>query len=342
MERDTMDRSRRLKDLYRQAQRREQHSLAAALVEGQRITEAPAAGAPQLLEQAYSLRAEGRTTEAAWVAWRCRSDYPATSADAVVLLRELDEAIPGLLFDDHLVWVTTRAVVSGGSWLDLSTELRPLPAAWDSEVLRHFSGLLRNRRARVLLDVGANTGSFALLGSVHPGLECHAVEPSPVTAAMLRRHLALNALDAVTTVHECALSNTTGTGVLKSPQQTGLATLGSGNHLQEHVDTEVDTFRLDDLAQARGFDRLDAIKIDTEGHELRVLQGAERTIERWRPVILLEAVDVMMDRHGYARGDLQAFLERYDYVLSEVGTEDIVARPATRGGHGTSNGPVTG
>jgi FkbM family methyltransferase len=221
--------------------------------------------------------------------------------------------------------------VSGGSWLDLSTERRPLPAAWDSEVLRHFSGLLRDRRASVFLDVGANTGSFTLLGLVHSGLECHAFEPSPATAAMLRRHIDLNALDTVTTVHECALSDTTGTGVLKSPQQTGLATLGSGEHLSERHDFEVDTFRLDDLPEARSFGRVDAIKIDTEGHELRVLQGAEEMIERWRPMILLEAVDVMMDRHGYAPRDLQEFFERHEYSVSKVGTEDIVALPTTGG-----------
>jgi FkbM family methyltransferase len=304
--------------------------LAAAILAFRQQLEFQASSAQQLIEFAEALRREGDTRGAAIAAWNCLNDFPEAAAQATVILDQLNEPLPGLLFLDHVAWVTSRACISGGSWLKLPSDFQCLPTAWDGEVLQYFSRLLRDRGASAFLDVGANSGSFALLGLVNSGVECHAVEPNPAIASLLRLHITLNSLDAVTTVHRCALSNTTGKGVLKSPRQTGLATLGDAAHLPDRDDLDVDTFRLDDLVEEHGISRIDAIKIDTEGHELQVLEGAERVIAEWCPVILFEAADEMMTRHGYSRDQLSGFLLERDYTLSDVGTEDMVAFPAHR------------
>ena len=55
------------------------------------------------------------------------------------------------------------------------------------------------------------------------------------------------------------------------------------------------------------------IKIDVEGHELAVLRGAERTLARCRPTLLLEAED----RHrAHAVETVRAFLAGLDYALT--------------------------
>lgn len=321
-----MSRAEGLAGLSAEARGRGEPTVAAALLAFAQVMDAPTESAQHLLDTAEGLRHGGDGVRAAMTAWRCLDDFPASAGEARRLLHELDETIPGLLFDNHVAWVSTRAIVAGGSWLQ-SPEPKLLPTAWDIEVLGYFSRLLEDRHATTFVDVGANSGSFALLGTVHPGLVCHAAEPNPTVASLLRHNVAVNDLSAVTMVHECAFSDVTGTGVLGLPTQTGLATLGTVDHMPERNELTVQLLPLDDLVEQCGVGQIDAIKVDTEGHELLVLRGAVGVIERWRPVLLLEAVDTMMGRHGYSRRELHDFLDSHHYSVRRVGTEDIVAFP---------------
>jgi len=73
--------------------------------------------------------------------------------------------------------------------------------------------------------------------------------------------------------------------------------------------------RLDDLLPDD--QRIDFVKIDVEGAELGVLRGAERAIERWRPVILFESGPGGAERCGFSRGELFEFFAArgYDVLL---------------------------
>jgi FkbM family methyltransferase len=58
-------------------------------------------------------------------------------------------------------------------------------------------------------------------------------------------------------------------------------------HLHRHM-TEVPAVRLDDWVERSGMSRLDFIKMDVEGAESHVLQGAAATLQRFRPILLTE------------------------------------------------------
>lgn len=62
------------------------------------------------------------------------------------------------------------------------------------------------------------------------------------------------------------------------------------------------------------FEEVDAIKIDVEGSELLVMQGAKDTIERCRPSIQVEIVPKQCNLFGYEPQDLYDFMAQYDYV----------------------------
>ena len=62
------------------------------------------------------------------------------------------------------------------------------------------------------------------------------------------------------------------------------------------------------------FEEVDAIKIDVEGSELLVMQGAKDTIERCRPSIQVEIVPKQCNLFGYESQDLYDFMAQYDYV----------------------------
>src|SRR6056300_699863 len=71
------------------------------------------------------------------------------------------------------------------------------------------------------------------------------------------------------------------------------------------------------------FQDVDAIKIDVEGSELLVIQGAEETIDRCRPSVQVEIVPKQCTLFGYDPQDLYDFMAQYDYVCVSA-----VRRPA--------------
>lgn len=210
-------------------------------------------------------------------------------------------------------------VILGSTFLDLAARLAGPKALlkldlWRTARWRNFEPefyllefLVDRRRAAV--DVGANEGIYAARFS-QLCRRVHCFEPIPWFAARLKRTLG----DRVV-VHETALSNTAGEAWLRVPydgetELDGLSTLEAGNPLREATHTRIlscRTEKLDDAVQ----EPIGFVKIDVEGHELAVLEGAVETIARDMPVFLVEserrhnprAPEAVFDffvRHGYS------------------------------------------
>lgn len=118
------------------------------------------------------------------------------------------------------------------------------------------------------------------------------------------------------TVHDVALSNTN-TGSIDIVDH-----LDHGGH--NHVvpeGTEVNLRNSQQLVSvpkrtidSYKFDNVDAIKIDVEGSELMVMQGARHTIEKHRPSVQVEIVPKQCGIFGYEPQDLYDFFKDLDYV----------------------------
>jgi FkbM family methyltransferase len=140
--------------------------------------------------------------------------------------------------------------------------------------------------ARAAVDVGANEGHYAgRMAQLTQRVHCF--EPIPWFAEALRRKL-----DPRVEVHEAAVSNREGEGVLRIPyrgetEMHGTSTLETGNALEgsDRVrEVPVKLVRLDDVVREPvGF-----LKVDVEGHELAVLEGAARILREDQPVVLVE------------------------------------------------------
>ena len=140
----------------------------------------------------------------------------------------------------------------------------------------------------VTVDVGANYGIYTRKLS-QLSSRVHAFEPSHKTAELLRRTSAPNV-----NVHEIALSDQSGNADLFIPRDHdellyGLASLEprQASSDQGVVSTKVRTDRLDAIVR----EGVAFVKIDVEGHELNVLNGAIELLERSQPVFLVEAED---------------------------------------------------
>ena len=94
------------------AQGRGQHPMAHALREFAELARHTPYAACELLAASKQLEKQGEPARAAMLAWLCRDDFPEAAADAAALLHRIDTLIPGVLFGDHLVWVSSRALAA--------------------------------------------------------------------------------------------------------------------------------------------------------------------------------------------------------------------------------------
>ena len=160
-------------------------------------------------------------------------------------------------------------------------------------------------REKSCLDIGANVGVYSELMSRYCD-KVHAFEPNPKIYSILQRCAAHNV-----ECHQIALSDIDGNGELRIPRSIkGHSNQGSSLSkvkVSDNFDViTVPTTRLDSLDLGTiGF-----IKIDVEGFELNVLQGAIDTLAKNRPTLLIE----MEERHTrQPLEQLVSSVESYDY-----------------------------
>ena len=141
------------------------------------------------------------------------------------------------------------------------------------------------------IDVGANVGLFSLVLARASGGsgEIHSFEPFPESLERLRDNLARNGADNVT-VHPFALSDDTGTVQLGAGHDPAfLSIVGDPGADNAIASLPVETRMLDDVWDPGTMPPASFIKIDVEGAELKVLNGARELIARDTPALLIEA-----------------------------------------------------
>jgi FkbM family methyltransferase len=155
------------------------------------------------------------------------------------------------------------------------------------------------------VDIGANVGSVAgqLCRAVGDQGLVWAFEPIPRNLDRLHALASVNALSQLR-IFPSALSSATGTATIR------LAGEGSSGHASftaswiDKGELEVRTERLDDLTAEVDDNRpLRLVKLDVEGFEQQVLEGAEATLRRFRPLVYCEFNDITGYRPapGYER-----------------------------------------
>lgn len=146
----------------------------------------------------------------------------------------------------------------------------------------------------VFIDAGANIGLFTMLASRWVGSRGRVIsfEPSRREFDRLQQHVERNALDNVVAM-PVALGDRDGTALLHvaDTTQSGLNTLANQFAYEAVAEAYTETVpvaRLDDVLAGEGVEHVGAIKIDVEGGEHQVLEGARQSIVRDRPSLLLE------------------------------------------------------
>ena len=183
-------------------------------------------------------------------------------------------------------------------------------------VLKYIAARLRNEGRIVIFDVGANTGRYSAeaVGCFGANLGLYAFEPALETFELLRQNLA--SFENVQCFNfgfgDCEESRT----LYSFAGQSGLSSVYDRFHLNQSngnssrkKEEVIGLKTVDGFCAEQGIKRVMLLKLDVEGHELKILHGARRLIEA-------SAIDFIQFEFGGTNVDSRTFLHDFVDVLS--------------------------
>jgi FkbM family methyltransferase len=188
----------------------------------------------------------------------------------------------------HEIHYRVRYMDNHGRSILKSGLLEPAQTRWLTRVARknHFDGFM---------DIGSCFGYYSVWLALKANIpECWAFEPNPDNYSRLSDHIARNSLQDRIKIYNLALSDQTGEIAfhLAEPTHPGASKVitdaTAATHHDMHV-IEVLAQPLDSIITLRGKQLL--LKIDVEGYELAVLQGAKQLLTHNAAFIQIESFE---------------------------------------------------
>ncbi len=173
----------------------------------------------------------------------------------------------------------------------------------------------------VIFDIGANAGVMSLFFSQKaPGGFVHAFEPTTYAYNKLHRNLELNPLLAKRiTVTQCFISSTSSeSSDLKAFSSWPLDSSEDKHAIHGGVVKSTDgipSITIDDYCESHSIDKIDFVKIDTDGHEYEVLSGMKETLRQFKPPVIFEIGLYIMDEHNISFSHYGNFFSALDYRI---------------------------
>jgi FkbM family methyltransferase len=184
----------------------------------------------------------------------------------------------------------------------------------ETDIIAELFSTTELRRTGCMIDVGAHFGT-SLAPFLDMGWKIFAFEPDESNRAKLIHRLSTHVNKHLVSLDSRCVSNTSRKGVpfFTSEQSTGISGL-SAFHATHRESQAVNTTTLADFFANSDLPEIDFLKVDTEGHDLFVLQGFPW--ERGKPVVIeCEFEDSKTVPLGYSFHDLSRFLFEKGYTV---------------------------
>ena len=173
------------------------------------------------------------------------------------------------------------------------------------------------KKNAIILDIGANIGNHSIYWVVKSDAKrVYSFEPIQDTFKILKKNVEINNLNNKIKIFNIGLSDQKINGSISSynPKNIG------GTVVKQNSNGNLLLDKLDNIKIEE--DRADFVKIDVEGHELEVLQGARNTLLKYKPIVFIETfpdkkpkVHEYLTNLGYRLE--RSFINNYLYVFGE-------------------------
>ncbi|HEV2443846.1 MAG TPA: FkbM family methyltransferase [Steroidobacteraceae bacterium] len=185
----------------------------------------------------------------------------------------------------------------------------------------------------LFVDIGANVGSYTVLASGAVGARCVAFEPAPRAYRALLDNLRLNDLMARVEARNECLASAAGEAEFTTDLDVCNHVVAESTGSNATVRVAVTTL---DIALAKRAPTI--LKIDVEGYETRVLEGADQTLRSPALRAVLMELNGSGARYGFDDRHLHERMLRYDFAPAEYDPQRRELR--RREWHGSSEGNV--
>ncbi|UCC22923.1 MAG: FkbM family methyltransferase [Planctomycetota bacterium] len=225
--------------------------------------------------------------------------------------------------DEHGVWFKTKYGFSVYSNLKdriLKLDVNPEWEEMESSFILH-----NLKDGDVFIDVGANIGYFSMLAAGQKAALVLAIEPIPTTYEILDMNIKYNRLTEAIQPLNIALGS-------RSHTAKFTYALGPKNHAEYQVNNihsnlptiDVTVVTLDSLLRSRNkINKVDFIKVDIEGCEYDFLLGAKKSIETFKPMIMMEIEEPRLAKYNATAQEVFAFMDSLGYKYLSVGKDSI-------------------
>lgn len=156
---------------------------------------------------------------------------------------------------------------------------------YELEMLRDMAARLQ--AGDLVLDIGANIGNHALYLANVVGCEVHAFEPNKHLCEAIKQSAILNSIEDAIIVHQVGAASKSGFAHFDKVDESNLGAQSLEVSLSKH--DEIKLVSLDEFVFSKP---VTAIKIDVEGMELSVLDGALSLLKKDKPLLYVEALTI--------------------------------------------------
>lgn len=224
---------------------------------------------------------------------------------------------------------------------------------------RYSSHLWRalSSHSKVVFDIGANSGVYTLMTkTINPAATVYSFEPINRIFTLLQKNVELNGFKNVHLLNR-AVSNHVGVMQINdvadgnlyeaSLEQSYIDNLTYDKSKFIKQDVAVDT--IDHFIMENKIDSVDLMKIDVETHEPKVLEGMQKCLKEYKPILLIEILNKEVadkinkwltngayllyninEEKGYECVESLSSSSHFNYVICPVEKEDILKRAMTK------------
>jgi FkbM family methyltransferase len=174
-----------------------------------------------------------------------------------------------------------------------------------------------------VFDVGSNIGDTLLnIANINTLGMNYGFEPVPFLFQSATINISMNPFTNIS-FYNLALSNKAEVLYYEIPKNRNSGSIsmsfnGSG------TTSEVKSITLDEFVENEKIPRVDLIKIDVEGFEGLVLEGAKQSIQKFKPVLFIEVVDEYLREKGFSAAKLISIIKSFDYQILDVSNRKFI------------------